>query len=199
MIAAATLLSLPVQAVSGSPEVEVVERLHQMLARNMRTDGERNQALRAERLAPVVAAAFDFDAISRAALGGTFDTLDGDARDRFRALMQRLSTLTYAERFAPSDGGQRFVTVEQRQARRGRILIRTRLERNDGTPVQLDYVLHGTPADPRIINVLADGVSDLALKRAEYSAVIRRQGIDALFRRMAEQVQELEDDPRSGS
>lgn len=188
-----------VHGAGASPAVDVVEGLHRVLAQNMAADGERDPALRAERLAPVVAAAFDFEAISRAALGSAHDTLDADARARFRELMQRLSTLTYAQRFAPSESGPRFVTVEERPARRARTLVRTRLERDDGAPVQLDYVLHHTAAGPRIVNVLADGVSDLSLKRAEYSAVIRKEGVDALFRRIADQVGTLARGVAAGS
>jgi len=193
LAAGAVLVALApcVHGAGVSPAVDVVEGLHRVLAQHMAAAGEREPALRAERLAPVVAAAFDFEAISRAALGSVYDTLDADARARFGALMQRLSTLTYAQRFAPSESEPRFVTVEERPARRARTLVRTRLERDDGAPVQLDYVLHHTAAGPRIVNVLADGVSDLSLKRAEYSAVIGKEGVDALFRRIAGQVSGL--------
>ena len=99
--------------------------------------------------------------------------------------MRRLSELTYADRFSATDEQVRFVTLSEQAARRGRVLVRTRLERDSGEPVTLDYVLTNTPGGPRIVNVLANGVSDLSLKRAEYAAVIRTEGVDGLERRLA--------------
>jgi phospholipid transport system substrate-binding protein len=40
----------------------------------------------------------------------------------------------------------------------------------------------------RIINIIADGVSDLALERAEYSSVIRRYGFNALLAKLKERI-----------
>jgi len=41
-------------------------------------------------------------------------------------------------------------------------------------------VLHYREGRWSIINIIADGVSDLALKRAEYSHVLARDGFNAL-------------------
>ena len=55
----------------------------------------------------------------------------------------------------------------------------------------LDYLLHETPDGLRVVNVIAEGVSDLSLKRAQFAAVIRDHGIEELLRRLEEQVAEL--------
>jgi len=47
--------------------------------------------------------------------------------------------------------------------------------------VHLDYVLHRSSRGWRIVNVVADGVSDLALKRVEYTAVLRKRGFESLL------------------
>ena len=171
--------------------LRVVERLHAALEENLAARPARGFAERLAHVEPVVASSFDFDTISRVALGSAWDTLAPAERERLRDLIRRESTLTYAQRFAPPGNGLRFVTEEAQPARGGRTVVRTRLERPSDPPVSLDYVLHETPQGMRIVNVLADGVSDLSLKRAQYAAVIRRDGVAELIRRIEEQVREI--------
>jgi phospholipid transport system substrate-binding protein len=40
----------------------------------------------------------------------------------------------------------------------------------------------------RIINIIANGVSDLALKRSEYTAILQRDGFDALISQINEKI-----------
>jgi phospholipid transport system substrate-binding protein len=196
VLLAAGLLAAPGPALAG-PATSVVEELHRMLASHLRPPA-RSFDERLERLEPMVGRSFDFETITRVALGSAYGDLDAAGQARFQDMMRRLSALTYAERFDLSDDAPRFVTVSEQPARRGRILVRTRLERSGDDPVALDYVLQGTPEGPRIVNVLAEGVSDLSLKRAEYAAVIRKEGIAELERRLREQVDALAERGRSG-
>jgi phospholipid transport system substrate-binding protein len=59
----------------------------------------------------------------------------------------------------------------------------------DGKEVQFDYLLRQNDQRWMIINIIANGVSDLALKRSEYSAVIRRDGFDALMTGLADKIE----------
>lgn len=190
----AVLFSLFLPPVAGgnepTPAAMVVETLHQVLAEHLRPPARAFDA-RLERLRPVVSASFDFESITRFALGSAYEGLDDAARARFTELMRRLSLLTYAERFTVSDKEVKFVTASEQPARRGRVLVRTRLERDSQEPVTLDYVLLNTSRGPRIVNVLANGVSDLSLKRAEYAAVIRKEGVDGLEQRLMGQLDAL--------
>jgi len=61
------------------------------------------------------------------------------------------------------------------------VLVRTELLKSSGTRVHLDYVLQHRQGHWRIINIIANGVSDLALKRADYSSVLKRQGFQTLI------------------
>ena len=40
----------------------------------------------------------------------------------------------------------------------------------------------------RIINIIANGVSDLALKRSEYTNILQREGFDALIAKINEKI-----------
>ncbi|MFT5448403.1 MAG: phospholipid transport system substrate-binding protein [Gammaproteobacteria bacterium] len=175
----------------SSPAAAVVESLHQVLSENLRDGDALGFKGRLQRLQSVVLRNFDFPAIARVALGKAFDLLDSAGRTRFIRLLESLSVATYAEQFSGTDSPVRFVITAEQPARGGRILVRTHLERPADEPVALDYVLQNTAQGPRIVNVLANGVSDLSLKRAQYSAVIRNDGVDALFQRIEQQVRQL--------
>ena len=70
----------------------------------------------------------------------------------------------------------------------GRILVQSQLIKSDGGQVQLDYLLHRTGSRWRIINIIAEGVSDLALKRADYSAFLKNNGFEALLKKLNEKI-----------
>ena len=58
--------------------------------------------------------------------------------------------------------------------------------------IPLDYSLQQTDGDWRIINIIADGVSDLALRRSEYAGIIQDLGFDGLIKHLDQQILELE-------
>jgi phospholipid transport system substrate-binding protein len=178
-------------AAAESAAVRVVESLHDALVENMREGERRGFRERVSRLEPVVDRSFDFQAIVEVALGRVYPKLDATTQARFRALMRQMSVLTYALRFSRREHDERFVVRSQEDVRGARVLVRTRLERDDGDPIALDYVLHSVDGTLRIVNVLAEGVSDLSLKRAQYAAVIRREGVEQLLRKIEEQVEKL--------
>ncbi|MCZ6893424.1 MAG: ABC transporter substrate-binding protein, partial [Gammaproteobacteria bacterium] len=39
-----------------------------------------------------------------------------------------------------------------------------------------------------IVNVIAQGISDLSLKRADYTAVIKKEGFDSLVNRLNDKI-----------
>ncbi|MCZ6708912.1 MAG: ABC transporter substrate-binding protein, partial [Gammaproteobacteria bacterium] len=56
-------------------------------------------------------------------------------------------------------------------------VVKTELEKSDGERVNLDYYFRGG----KVFNVVADGVSDLSLRRADYNSIIKTEGYDRLL------------------
>jgi phospholipid transport system substrate-binding protein len=52
----------------------------------------------------------------------------------------------------------------------------------------LDYLLHRADGEWRVINVVAEGVSDLALKRADYSNFLKNKSLEALIAKLNEKI-----------
>ena len=105
--------------------------------------------------------------------------IDEAERERFITLFARLSLATYASNF---DGfsGEAFETLGVEE-RRGNLLVKTVIVKGDGERVSLDYLLRDDEGVWRIVNVIADGVSDLSLKRADFTAVIKSEGFNSLI------------------
>ena len=170
------------EAGADAAPAESVQRFHALLIEVMQTDGfDRRTAL----LEPAVADFFDLGAVARISVGPSWRGLDEPRRAAFVALMQRLITATYADRF-DSYSGQSFVHEETLSASTGPV-VKTLLNRTNKEPVNLDYYFRGS----RVFNVVADGVSDLSLRRADYAGIIREEGFDGLVVHIEANVVEL--------
>ena len=187
-------------AASDASPAAPVETLHRTLIEIMRAASESATtggaaASRERSLAPVVREVFDLGRLARVALGPHWSALDSRQRARMVAVVSRYTAASYAARFG-GYSGERFETTGTRPLRRGRVLVRTLLHPPGGEPVRLDYVVQPAPDGWRIVNVIADGVSELALRRAEYEAVMAAEGFEALVGRLELQIADLVTDSR---
>lgn len=188
LVALALGLSLTVQAALPTPAAAAagaeakVDRFHAALLASMQVGGF------GERLAllePAVAEFFAVATVARISVGASWRGLSEERRAAFVELLERLIVATYADRF-DSYSGQRFVRVEVVTASTGTV-VKSQLLRASGEPVNLDYYFRGE----RVFNVVADGVSDLSLRRADYASIIRSQGFDALVAHVKADIAEL--------
>ncbi|MGO8987510.1 MAG: ABC transporter substrate-binding protein [bacterium] len=177
----------PLPLVSAQPAIDVVENLHKTLLLAMKEGKEIGYQGRYDRLAPVITAGFDMPFIAKIVLGRFWETFDNEQRSKFVETFNRLSIATYAANF-DTYSGERFKVISEKEVSGGRILVQTQLIKSDGGQVQLDYLLHRVGSQWRIINVVADGVSDLALKRADYTSFLKSNGLDPFLIKLNEKI-----------
>jgi len=180
LLALAAPLACAAAAADGA--AAVVEKLHAALLNTMKEGTTLGYKGRVERLTPVIKECFNFTTIARAVTGPHWKGLAADKRQQFIATFEQLSVATYAENFS-GYSGESFETLAQEEAR-GATLVKTVIVTGDGKRVSLNYVVTKSADQWGIVNVIAQGVSDLALKRTEYDAVISAQGIDALIAKL---------------
>jgi len=77
---------------------------------------------------------------------------------------------------------------------RDQVMVRSKLVQSTGEPVRFDYILRQGKNGWRIVNILADGVSDLALKRVEYRAILQRDGFPKLIEMLKNKIAKAEQD-----
>ncbi len=174
---------------------EVVERLNAALIEVMREADALGFQGRYERLAPVLSAAFDFPLMARISAGKHWRAWDEVLRARFVAAFGNSSIATYAARF-DGYGGERFEVLGEQPGLRKTVLVRNHLVKSDGEAVAIDYLLKTGAGDSkdgwRVVDVFLDGkFSELALKRSEYGAVIKNDGVETLIRGLGDQAARL--------
>ncbi|MGH8582913.1 MAG: ABC transporter substrate-binding protein [Gammaproteobacteria bacterium] len=192
-IARALILGLALLYAGLSPAapnpaaVAVVDKLHETLIGVMKRAGTLGYQGRYRTLAPVVNGSFDFPRIAEIVLGRNWKDLNPEQRNAFTDLFIKLSTATYAARFDDFDN-EVFRHVSDQTLRGNQVLIKTEIVKADGEAVTLDYILQDKGGKWLIVNVIADGVSDLSLKRADYTAVLKGQGFDALVVKLKQKI-----------
>lgn len=176
----------------GSPK-QIVNRLHEALIKAMREGEKLGYRGRFELLAPVVDQTHDLDFIARTTLGANWTQLDTEQQRTFTDVFRKLSIGTYAGWFKSHDG-ERFEFLEQQSMPRNQVMVRSSLVRLKEEPVRFDYILRQGKEGWRIVNILADGVSDLALKRVEYRAILQRDGFPTLIDMLRKKIALTEED-----
>jgi phospholipid transport system substrate-binding protein len=171
---------------------QVVNHLQESLIKSMREGGKLGYRGRFELLAKAVDQTHDLDFIARTTVGANWTQLSAEQQRVFTDVFRKLSIGTYAGWFK-SHEGERFEFIEQQDMPRDQVMVRTRFVQSGGEPpVRFDYVLRQTKDGWRIVNVLADGVSDLALKRVEYRAILQRDGFQALIDMLNDKIAQTE-------
>lgn len=162
-----------------SPE-QTINNLHEALLKGMRGGDKLGFQGRFKLLAPVIDRSHDLDFIARTILGKLLTNLNREQQHIFIEHFRKLSISTYAGWFKSYEG-ERFEFLEKKAMPRNHVLVRSQLTLANGDTVSFDYILGQGKEGWRIINVLADGVSDLALKRVEYRSILSKKGFPVLI------------------
>ncbi len=188
-------------AVAGTPEAGVpdevllatpsVEKLHAALLDIMSSAGVLGYTGRFERISPVVAQTFDLPFMAAKSMGRHWKKLPEADQQRWLELFTRHISANYAGQFT-GFSGEAFETLGEETAIRDTRVVRTRLTRPSDDDVQLNYRLREVDGEWRIIDIYLNGtVSELALRRSEYSSVLKREGFEKLLSTIDEKVKEL--------
>ena len=176
---------------TSTPQATIVS-LQQALVAASRDAAEAAVEERFRALEPTIVATHDLPYIAEFALRRQWASLTDDERRRFIAAFQRLSVMTYAARFRDvAPDAFRPVEAGAPDAS-GRVQVTTAIKRVGQPDVAFEYLLQQDGASWKIINIVADGVSDLALKRAEYQRVFASGGIEGLIAELEQQTDRLE-------
>lgn len=139
-------------------------------------------------LGPAVQKSHDLAFIAQVTLGPYWGRLTPPQRAEFKKTFARLTIATYASEFDGYSPGQAFHVTGSRALPNGDVIVATELVSDKGRQASLDYLLAPSAGTWRIVNILANGVSDLALKQAQYTAVMRAQGFPALLNKLRAKV-----------
>jgi phospholipid transport system substrate-binding protein len=183
-----------VQAADVADPAAQVAKLHDALLDIMKRSQELGYQGRFAAIEPVVNETFDFPAIGRIVMGKHWAGLAEPEQKGFLGTFAKLSVATYASRFDGYDG-ESFRTVGNEKQNENNTLVKTELVKSNGETVSLNYQLRtDTDGKWRILNVVADGISDLSLKRAEYTSIMSSDGYAALMAKLNAKIAQYEAD-----
>ncbi len=186
----ASLLAAPLFAVQAAEPAEVITSFHATLTEAMNKSVKLGCQGRMKLVQPAVDEAFDLAFLSEHALRRYWKTLDSQQHKAFVAALRSSVVTTYSAEFAQA-GAVTFSTTGSERLANGDVLVHTLLTPKGEPSITLDYVMKPRDTRWQVVNVLADGVSDLALRATQYDALMKSNGFDALMTRLEVQTQQL--------
>ena len=134
-------------------------------------------------LQPAIARAFDLALMTRIAVGPGWVQYTADQQQRLETAFARYTIATYTNRF-DDYSGERFEVDPNPVANPNGTIVETRLIPASGRPVSLDYLMRqGAGGQWQVIDVYLSGtISELATRRAEFTAILSKGGPDGLVR-----------------
>lgn len=201
ILALTVLVAVPASSWAGEDPTSqrtpggVVERLHAALIEAMKIGKQGGYRQRVSAIEQDVLECYDFPVVGRVVLGEHWERLEADERDRFLDVFRRYVVSNYAAEF-DSYNGHYFRTVRSEEQRPGLAVVRSILTTGTGAEHRFDYQLRRTEHRVegrteerwRIVGVAVDGVSNLALQRSQYTAVIDKDGFSALIMTLEEKI-----------
>lgn len=180
------------QAYAGPPR-DVIETLNTALLETMQQAKTLGYTGRNEKLTPIIKNTFDLAFMARYSVGRHWRRLDKAQQAKLVDAFSRITIATYASRFK-GYSGESFHILTEEDARRGTKVIRTEIEKNDGARIKLTYLMRETRDGWRAIDIFVkSGISELATRRSEYGAVLKRKGYDGLIAALEQKIAGLGD------
>lgn len=167
---------------------QVVEEFQNQLISVMKRGKELGFQGRYDALEAAVKNSHDLPKIARIVVGKQWEEFTPDQQAKLEEQFSRLSISAYAHNFKDFSG-ESFNFVSEEETGRGGVVIHSNLTIPGDKDVKFDYMMKKKDEGWRIINIIADGVSDLALKRSDYTSVLSREGFDALITKITEKIE----------
>ena len=171
---------------------QVVEKFHASLLGVMQNAKQLGYDGRYKKLSPAVEESFHLRFMAGIVAGYHWRKFSASQKDALVNAFTRMTAATYARRFN-GYSGEKFKVLGQQPDRRKSVLVKSEIVKSDGEKVVLNYKLLKLRDRWGIIDIHLTGTfSEVATRRSEYSAVIRRNGLDGLIRQINKKIKSYE-------
>lgn len=191
LLCVALLAATGVGAETPAGPSSTVDALHAVLLDVMKNAKTLGYEGRAQKLEPAIPEFYDVAFMAEKSVGRHWKKATEPERERFLATFLRFMVANYAGQF---DGysGQHFETLSEEPARMDTVLVKSRLVDPNGDDVDLNYRMRKVDGTWKVIDVYLDGtVSELALRRSEFSGIVKREDFEALIAAIDERIEKL--------
>jgi len=190
-VALALLISAPARSESADPAASRVNGFYEVLLSTMEHAKQLGIKGRYDKLAPTLSKTYDLASMAKTAVGPSWSEFTPEQQRDLVKAFTRMTIATYASRFDDYSGEQFDVsqTVDQPN---GDKIVKTQITQSNGKTVALNYLMRKVGAEWKIMDVYLDGaISELATRRAEFGAILKSGGPDALISSLTRQGDKL--------
>ena len=130
---------------------------------------------------------FDFPIMSRWVLGKAWNTIDAGNQAKFIEQFRTMLVRTYAKALMEySDETIEFLPMES-DPNSNLVVVKSQVVgRGSGNLIPINYRMHISGGDWKVIDISVDGVSLIGTYRGSFASEIRKNGIDALILKLTE-------------
>jgi phospholipid transport system substrate-binding protein len=195
-IAKVVALAIWVTAAGSGPAIaqtpiEVVEKFQANLLQVMKDAEKLSVRQRYERLAPSVETSFHLPLMVQIATAPHWQDATPSQRVQLVSAFRRMSVTTLATLFNSYEG-ETFEVFGEKPGPQHTQLVLTKLTKADKSTVNIAYVARKFDDGWRMIDVIVDnGISELKVRRSEYSAVLKNDGVPGLVTLLNRKADEL--------
>jgi len=168
------------RAATSDPAMNQVQILTDALLKSMRAGTTISMTERYKQLEPVIEQVFAMPLVTRLAVGPEWANFSPEQQKALIAAYTRFTVANYAHNFHDFDG-QKFEIDDNTLSRGDDKVVRTRVIPAHDVPVSLLYRMHQVDGTWKVIDVISDGVSQLALRRSDFAVAIAAGGAPALI------------------
>jgi len=174
-----SMLSHPLHAAPASGG-DTVQGLYDALLSTMKNGRILGQSGRFTQLEPVIRRSFDVAAMARLSVGPTWASLTEGQRQQMTESYGRYISAIYADRF-DSYSGQTLAVMGEQPAPSG-VMVKSQITKANGDPVKVDYMMRRNGDSWLISDIYLDSaISEVATRRSEFAAILKKDGIDGLI------------------
>jgi len=179
LLCAVTLAHVAYGAVSD-PAAAQVQTLNTALLKSMRAGASISAAERFKQLEPVIEQIFAMPLVTRLAVGPEWTNFSPEQQRALITAYTRFTVANYVHNFNDFDG-QKFELDDNVVTRGADKIVHTRVIPAHDVPVNLLYRMREVDGTWKVIDVISDGVSQLALRRSDFAVALAAGGAPALI------------------
>ena len=159
---------------------DTVQGLYEALLSTMKNGRTLGQSGRFTQLEPVILRSFDVASMARLSVGPSWASLTEGQRQQTTESYGRYISAIYADRF-DSYAGQKLEVTGEQSAPFG-IMVTSQIIKANGEPVKVDYMMRRNGDSWLISDIYLDSaISEVATRRSEFAAILKKDGIDGLI------------------
>jgi phospholipid transport system substrate-binding protein len=167
-------------AAINDPAAIQVQRLDASLLESMRAGSSLAITDRYRKLEPVIEQVFDLPLMTRLAIGPGWAEFSAEQQQATIAAFTRLTIASYAHNFREF-AGEKFEIDDNVLNRGADKIVQMKIIASHDTPANLIYRMRESGGLWKIIDVSYDGISELTMRRSDFTAAIAAGGAPVLI------------------